>query len=136
MRFKRSVKIERGYLDITPLIDVVFLLLIFFMLSSSFVFSPGIKVDLPETVSSENIQATDLVVTITKDKRLFFRDMDVPISMEGLHERLKAAASKTPTARLIVKADANVPHGRVVKVMSLAWDSGLRKLAIATKPKE
>ena len=136
MKFKRSVKIERGHLDITPLIDVVFLLLIFFMLTSSFVFSPGIKVDLPETVSSENIQATDLVVTITKDKRLFFRDMDVPISMEGLQERLKVAASKTPTARLIVKADANVPHGRVVKVMSLAWESGLRKLAIATKPKE
>jgi len=135
MRFKRRLKIERGLLDITPLVDVIFLLLIFFMLSSSFVFNPGIKVDLPETVSSENIRASDLVITITVHD-IFFRDQTVPLSMDGLKQRLNMAAGKDPKSRLIVKADANVPHGRVVKVMSLAWECGVRKMAIATRPKE
>lgn len=136
MKFKRRLRIERGNLDITPLVDVIFLLLIFFMLSSSFVFNPGIKVDLPETTSSENIQASDLVVTITGQNMIFFRDQNVPLTMEGLKERLKIAAGKNKSARMILKADANVPHGRVVKVMSLAWESGVRKMAIATRPKE
>ena len=53
MKFKSRLKIEAGKLEVTPLIDVVFLLLIFFMLSSSFIFQPGIKVKLPESQVSE-----------------------------------------------------------------------------------
>ena len=77
-----------------------------------------------------------MVVTITDKNMIFFRDQDVPLTMDGLKERLISAADKDPAARLIVKADANVPHGQVVKVMSLSWECGIHKMAIATRPKK
>ncbi len=77
MRFKTNLTIAKGVLDITPLIDVVLLLLIFFMLSSSFVFNPGVKVDLPEYSSGETLQESDLVVTITEEGLYFYNDESV-----------------------------------------------------------
>ena len=62
--FKRHIKLKRGTIDMAPLIDVVFLLLIFFMLTSSYIFQPGIKINLPRAVTSEVIQEKNLVITI------------------------------------------------------------------------
>ncbi|MBU3912097.1 MAG: biopolymer transporter ExbD, partial [Candidatus Omnitrophica bacterium] len=61
MRLKRHVQFEKGHLDIAPLIDCVFLLLIFFLLTSNFIFQPGIKINLPKAVTSEVVQENTLV---------------------------------------------------------------------------
>ena len=67
MRFKRRIFLEKGKLDIAPLIDVIFLLLVFFMLTSSFIFQPGIKINLPKAITSEVIQKENLIVIIKED---------------------------------------------------------------------
>ncbi len=139
MKFRRTVEIEKGRrLEITPLIDVVLLLLIFFMLTSSFVFNPGIKVNIPEYSSAENIRPTDLVVTITKSNEVFFKGkyMSQIDNFRQLKLEFQKAARETKDPRLIIEADIGVPFGKVVDIMSFAMDEGLYNQAIATRPKE
>ncbi len=134
MRFKRNLAIAKGLLDLTPLIDVVLLLLIFFMLSSSFVFNPGVKVELPEYTSSENLNESDLVVTISKEGLYLFNDNS--ILLRELRNKFRQAGLEDPNARLIIKAANEVPHGVVVRVMVTAKEAGIRNQAFATRPKE
>jgi biopolymer transport protein ExbD len=134
MRFKRNLAIAKGLMDMTPLIDVVLLLLIFFMLSSSFIFNPGVKVDLPEYTSSESLEKSDIVVTITKELLYLYNDNSV--AYQELRRQLREAALENPNARLIIKAAKEVPHGDVVKVMVMAKEAGISNQAFATRPVE
>jgi biopolymer transport protein ExbD len=122
-------------LDITPMIDIVFQLVLFFMVSTTFVSAPAIQVDLPrantEVVLSEQ---DDVSLWITKDGAVFVGDDAV--TLEQLNARLQSAAKKDPNTLVVVKADAGVPHGRVVTVMDLARSIGLTRLAIATEANE
>lgn len=134
MRFKTRLKIEEGRLDLTPLIDVVFLLLIFFMLSSSFIFQPGIKVKLPESHVSETKKEKSFEVIVTQENLVFFNGER--ISIEGLKRKIKIISRNAPEAVLIIKADGNVRHKNVVRIMSIAKMNGIKRLGIATRPLE
>ena len=134
MRFKRHIKIEQGKLDLTPLIDVVFLLLIFFMLSSSFIFQPGIKVKLPESKVSETKKEKSYEVILTQENLVFFNGER--ISIEGLKRKMKIISKHSPDAVLIIRADENARHKHVVQIMSIIKMNGIKKLAIATRPLE
>lgn len=120
--------------DITPLVDVVFLLLIFFMLSTTFVVSPGIRINLPqaqaEPVRSEQ---RDLRVKIAAEGVLYVDDQR--LSLEDLVERLRGAARTSMDTLVVIEADENTAHKYVVEVMDRAKSAGLSRLAIATRPK-
>ena len=77
MKFKRRVKIEKGMVDLTPLVNIFFLLFIFFLFTSSFIFQPGIKVSLPKAVTSEVMQQDDTVIIVTKDDRIYLDDREM-----------------------------------------------------------
>lgn len=132
MKFKR-VKLKEAGLDITPLIDVVFLLLIFFLLSSSFIMQPGIKVTLPEATTDDIKTKKDAFVTITRDGSYFLNEQ--AISLAVLPDKLRVMVAGEVDQLLIVKADREVTHGRVVEVMDIAKRAGIDRLAIATEPK-
>lgn len=132
MKFKR-VKLKEAGLDITPLIDVVFLLLIFFLLSSSFIMQPGIKVTLPEATTDDIKTKKDVFVTITQDGSYFLNEE--AISLAVLPDKLRVMVAREADQLLIVKADREVTHGRVVEVMNIAKRAGIDRLAIATEPK-
>lgn len=128
MRFKRRVYIEKGHLDIAPLIDVIFLLLIFFMLTSSFIFQPGIKVDLPKAITSEVIQKENLILVITKENKVFVEER--AITDEELLSRLRIAAIKQKP--VLIKADRRVLLGKVVQVWDMCREENIEKINIAT----
>ena len=132
MRFKRKTDIEKGKLDIAPLVDVVFLLLIFFMLSSSFIIQPSIKINLPDTAVSDSQKEEEFSVIIKRDGTVYFNEYEV--TLESLKDRIRFIISKNPERVLIVKADKDVRHGRVIEVIGLAKESGVTHFAIATKP--
>jgi len=113
--------------------DTVFLLLIFFMLSTSFVVQPGIQVKLPKAITSEIQLKKDLVLTITAENILFLNEQ--PITLEELGEALQAAFAQRKDRVLIIKADQEVKHGVVVYAMDIAKLNGADRLAIATEPK-
>jgi biopolymer transport protein ExbD len=124
---------RRVTLDLTPLIDVVLMLVIFFMLTTTFVLSPGVQVDLPQGSSLQQPRESDAIITITKDDAVYFQDAQV--SLETLQAVLQRAHQQQPRLRVVIKADTHVQHGRVVAVMDMAKLAGIERLAIATAPK-
>ena len=128
MKFKRKIKIEKGMVDLTPLINVFFLLFIFFLFTSSFIFQPGIKVSLPKAVTSEVIQQDNVVIIITRDDKIYLNERE--ILRDELESNLKILAkSKTP---LLIKADSNASLGRIVEVWDMCRNEGVLQVNIAT----
>ncbi|PLX42028.1 MAG: biopolymer transporter ExbD [Deltaproteobacteria bacterium] len=122
-------------MDITPLVDVVFLLLIFFMLSTTFIVSPGIKVELPKADGSTVRQDSgDIRVKIASTGEIYLDDQEVDSKLLGV--ALRERAGVNPQTVVVIEADASTQHKYVVEVMDTARASGLTKMAIATKQKE
>ena len=133
MRFQTH-KRDEVQLDITPLVDVVFLLLIFFMLSTTLSINPGIKVDLPRASAKQvKKKKTTVRIAIEASGRIYADGKK--ISLQKLNGIFSGLAKKDPETLVIIEADKKVYHGVVVKVMDAAKISGLNKLAIATEPK-
>jgi biopolymer transport protein ExbD len=119
-------------LDVTPMIDVVFQLVLFFMVSTTFKTSPGIQVDLPRSTQDVVVaDKEDLEVYITANGAIFLDES--PVGRDVLDRRLTSAALVNPETLVVIKADTGVDHGRVVAVMDLARSRGLTRLAIATE---
>jgi len=120
--------------DITPLIDCVFLLLIFFMLSTTFVVSPGIRINLPQaTAEPVRHERQDLRVKVDAEGTVFVGDQRA--SLEDLDARFRETARADRDTLVVIEADEETPHKFVVDVMDRAKSSGLHRLAIATRPK-
>ncbi len=138
MQFRKARRADPK-MDITPLIDVVLLLVIFFMLTTTFIGAPAIKVKLPASSAKEiSRERKEVKVTITKDGKLYV-DRRVsgtgdPISLKELEKLLNKVARENRDTMVIIRADEDTTHGNVVAVMDVAKNSGLNKLAIATKP--
>lgn len=130
--FRSNLTLEKRPLDMTPLIDVVFQLMIFFLLSSSFVLQPGIKVDLPATRLRSGEKSTKFSVSIQRNGQIFFNEEKVRVA--DLEERLRREKVAEPNELLIIKADEKARHGVVVEVMAAAKRVGIARMAIATKP--
>ncbi len=128
MKFRRNVEFEKGRLDIAPLIDVVFLLLIFFMLTSSYIFQPGIKINLPKAVTSEVIQEKNLIVSISAEDLIYLNNRAV--TLKQLKKQLKKAA--LDNRPLLIKADRQASLGKVVQIWDMCRETGLTQINIAT----
>ena len=128
MRFKRHVEFERGQLDIAPLIDIVFLLLIFFMLTSSYIFQPGIKINLPKAVSSEVIQKENLIIVVNASNVIYLNNSS--ISLKQLKSHLEKAAQLARP--ILIKADRKASLGKVVEIWDMSRQAGLTQINIAT----
>lgn len=127
----RSDDIE---LNITPLIDVVFLLLIFFMVSTTFDKQAKLKIDLPEASATAQQQNEDsIVIGIDAKGRFFVNDRQL---VNTQLQTLKLALSKTigdkKDVPIVLRADAQTPHQAVVTAMDAASQLGLTRLSIAT----
>ncbi len=130
MKFKRHTKIEYGLQQINtaPLIDVIFQLLIFFMLSSSFTFQSGINVKLPRAVTSDIIREENFVITITSEDIIYLNNKIVTIP-ELTKELNKVASRSRP---ILIKADRRSSVGRIVDVWDLCRNLGIERINIAT----
>lgn len=123
--------------DITPLIDVVFLLLIFFMVSTTFEKQAKLKIDLPEASAQPQLQeAKSVVIAIDAQGHYHINDRQLVNSQK---ETLKLALQKTvgdnKETSLILRADGRTPHQAVVNAMDVAAQLGLTRLSIATLDK-
>lgn len=118
-------------LNIAPLIDVVFLLLIFFMLSSHFVTQPGIKVTLPSAITARLYPEEDIIISITEDSNLYLNERLV--TLENLSEQLEIEMARAEKKTVIIKADKKIDLGLAVKVMDIAREADAGRLIISTK---
>lgn len=125
---------ESVEINLTPLIDVVFLLLIFFMVSTTFDRHAKLKVQLPDAQAKAQQQAMDpVVLSIDAKGKYYINDRQV---VNTQLETLKAALQKTvegnTNATILLRADGRTPHQAVVRAMDAASQLGLTKLSIAT----
>ncbi len=119
-------------INITSLIDVVFLLLLFYVVTSTFLDQPGLDLSLPEASSAEAASQKDVRLAIDADGTLSLAGRTVAVdSLEAvLRERLAASGRK----EVVLEADRRVPHGRVVQAMDAARKAGATGLVVATRP--
>ncbi len=131
MKFKRksSNKLNAiSALDLTPMIDVVFNLLIFFAVSLNFVAtSGGININLPEASTAKPLKTENITIDLTKSGKMYF-NKEVA-TKEEIKNKLKEIKDKN--SLIIIRADNDVKHGKVVETMDLAKIEGFSKLAIA-----
>lgn len=133
MNFRPHRK-EEVRLELTPLIDVTFQLILFFMVSTNFNEAPGIEVELPQASTEQIIQdAQDLEVWLTAQSELFVEQQAVTKS--ELRQQITNALGLNPGILIVIKADETVEHARVVEIMDMAQELGVQNLSIGTKPK-
>ena len=115
-------------LDLTPIVDVVFNLLIFFALSLNFAASSGgIKIKLPKATTAEEIKPDQITIELTKDGKVYLNEL--PSTLKKIQKKLKSVSDKN--SLVIIRADNSVEHGRVVEAMDLVKSQGFSRLAIA-----
>jgi len=132
MLFRKRRRIT-PQVNITSLIDVVLLLLIFFMISTTFVTQPGIRVDLPKAAAKvNNVAQESNTIVITSDNTIFINRQKIR-DVEELRTILSDLRKEQPGDLIVVKADERVAHGIVVQVMDIAKTSGFSRIAIATR---
>ncbi len=131
MRLSEKKK-KKPIINITSLIDVLFLLLIFIMVSSTFLEEPGMKLDLPEAQSAEVGEKKEITIYITDAGEIFLNND--PVSLDQLKSVLDTLKADLQENGLTLKADAQATHGLVVEVMDIARQVGVKKLIVATQP--
>lgn len=115
-------------INVTPMVDIVLVLLIIMMVSATYIVSQSLKVELPKTASSDATVSRTYVVTITKDGEYLFNDK--PTSKAELPSILRGAKAESPDLNLVITADEQARHGNVVGVIDLAKVEGITKFAI------
>lgn len=130
-RFHATHRSLRGLLAVAPWVNVVLLVLMFFVVNSSFVIQPGISLNLPTTPVTGGARFGDLVVTIPQEGMFFFNDERM--TLDGLAAALAREAREHPDAALLVEADGRIDHQTLVRVYGMAHQAGLREVVLATR---
>ncbi len=129
MRF-REKRLTKSIINLTPMVDMLFLILLFFLVTSSFIEQPNIKLELPSTKYAATSKLEERTLTISQDGKLFFQNE--PVERKELVSILKNAFLKQDDKTLVLRADKNVSYGVVVDVMDAAKGAGLRRIVAPT----
>ena len=132
MAFDQHDQDNISQINVTPLVDVMLVLLVIFMVTAP-ILQQGVNVDLPQ-VAAGPLEGTDeqLVVVITRDGRVQLND--TPLKVDELGQKLTAIVRLQPDRAIYLRADKNVPYGKVVEVMAAVRNAGVRKLGMVTEP--
>ncbi len=122
-----------GEINVTPLVDVMLVLLIIFMITAPLL-TQGVNVDLPETESSALQQDIEpLVISIRANGEIYLQKNIIII--DQLAPRIKAMREQKPNLPVFIRGDAKTPYGRVAAVMSRLESSGIKKVGLVTEPR-
>jgi biopolymer transport protein ExbD len=115
-------------INVTPLVDITLVLLIIFMVTTTYIVNPTIKIDLPKAASGSEQARTTLALTVTREGTLFLNGerSDEP----AITRFIGAELPKNPELQAIIAADKVVPHGTVVRMIDLVKRAGVRRFAI------
>jgi biopolymer transport protein ExbD len=133
MRFQPSQRDDDLRIELTSMTDIVFLLLIFFMVSTTFVdFSRRLDIQLPESKAAETLQEVQQHVVEMGSEGMLHLDGQ-PVRLEELQQRLQQSQSQALQRAVIIKADKRIPYGQVVTVLGLVRQANIRDIAVAVR---
>jgi len=132
MAFEQESNDSISQINITPFVDVMLVLLIIFMVTAPML-QQGVSVDLPEVAAGPLASKDDqLVVIVTREGAIQLNDS--PLKIEELRQKLAAIVKVRPDREVYLRADKNVPYGKVVEVMAAVRTAGVKKLGMVTEP--
>ena len=133
MKFKGRMDLEQGLkqIYIAPLINIVFLLLLFFMLFSGFITQPSMQINLPKAVTSQAVKPGSLEIVVRSDNAAYFESKAA--TLQELKQLFAQAAKHSQS--ILIKADESVSLGKIAEIMDLARSSGINHINIATNQK-
>ena len=126
---KRGIIAE---INVTPLVDIMLVLLIIFMLTANLIAKQAIEVELPRASQSTSLNPTTLAITLTRDGSIFLNGK--PTTPVALREAVQASVAKDPKTQAIISGDKSVSHGRVVWVLDVVKSLGVASFAIQIDP--
>ena len=116
-------------INVTPLVDIVLVLLIIFIVTAKFVVTPAVPLDLPRATQGEEVQ-TILAVTILADGKLLIDNQ--PATETELQQRARTALERDKALRAVIMADGNARHKQVITVLDTLKESGVERVAFGT----
>jgi biopolymer transport protein ExbD len=123
---------EKARIEIIPMIDVIFFLLVFFMVSTlSMTVNRGLPVNLPSSATSQRDIRENVNLTVTQDGQMFLNKE--PIALRDIGQRIKAVLGSDPQLAVVINADGQVLHSTVVDILDELRQAGVSGLAIAVK---
>lgn len=127
----RSIPSSLAEINVTPLVDVMLVLLIIFMVSAPLM-QQGIQVDLPKTATSSLSEAPDqLILTLDRSKQIMLGEQLIPTGT--LFKKLEAIVSAKPQIEVVIHADQNLPYGFIAQVMAEVKRAGISRVGLATE---
>jgi biopolymer transport protein ExbD len=131
MRIPRKA-LEKARIEIIPMIDVIFFLLVFFMVSTlSMTLNRGLPVNLPTAATAQKERRDNVSLTVLQDGKMFLNKE--PITLQNMGQRVKAALASNPQLAVVINADGQVLHSTVVDILDELRQAGVSGLAIAVK---
>ena len=130
MNFERRNKRITGFIAVS-LSDIVLLLLIYFLLTSTYVMQPGIKVKLPKAASGVQEESDKIYISVTKSEQIFL--FDAPVTLADLSSRLRPMLQQAPEKTVVIRADKDLSLEATIRVIDTAKLAGAEKFLIATE---
>lgn len=133
MRFRRKFEAQSS-VNLVPMVDVVFQLVLFFLVSTTLALVPGIRLKLPASGTTENVPVRQLTVTVVSSTELWFNDEPLasPADLDARLARM-AEADRQALESVIIAADQQVPYGLMVEVLDALRRNGLKDVGLRTR---
>ncbi len=137
MQFRRRLS-PNANVDLVPMIDVVFQLVVFFMVSSTFVMTPGIALDLPAASSDEQVVMNRLVVTVASRDEIYLNRQELTLSGLGsaLADLAEEEEQEEGVRSIVLEADRAVSYELIVQVLGVLRQNGFRAVSMRTAPED
>ncbi|MBM9500652.1 biopolymer transporter ExbD [Leptospira sp. 201903071] len=122
---------EIGNINITPMVDVILVLLVIFMVTANFLKKESININLPKVAAADPNVAQSVQVALTKDGKILLEGADTTI--ERLKSQLERDSKIRPNMRLTLSADSSLPYGKIAETMGVIRRAGVTKIALSVK---
>ncbi|MEN0063797.1 MAG: ExbD/TolR family protein [Myxococcota bacterium] len=123
-------------INVTPLVDVMLVLLIIFMVTAPMLDNAGVDVDLPkeEAAPLKMDDEEQLILTMDADLKVYLGDLDTPFDVAELPDRLAAIAEANPDRPIFLRADETVPYREIARLLSVAKQAGMPRVGLVFDP--
>lgn len=130
MRGKRIKTGDEAEIDLTPMLDIVFIMLIFFIVTSTFIKEPGVDITRPDAVTTQNVKIVAVLIAITSDNRVFIDKKE--IDLRSVRTSVERMLAENPQGAIVIQADKDSDAGIMMQVMESVRDAGAQATKIST----
>ncbi len=123
---------EAGAIDLTPMLDVVFIMLIFFIVTASFIKEPGIEVDRPDATTVDGVKAP-ILIAISGDDEVWINKVEV--DTRQVKTQMKALLAETPNGKVVIQADKEASIKTMTEVAQAAREAGVAEITVSANAK-